>query len=214
MPPDPDRPAERSELVGTAILWSVLSVCWAGLAGGASIVAGLAAASVALVGFGASSLVDGTASVVLVWRFRHERAGTRRVEHVERTAARVLGVALLVIAAYLAVGGVLALARGTGPDRTVFGAILAGASVCVLPVLAVRKIGLGRALGSQALRSDGVLSGVGASLAAATLLALVLDAAVGWWWCDAVAALALAGVLAREARTALTIAPHEHPPPD
>jgi divalent metal cation (Fe/Co/Zn/Cd) transporter len=201
----------RSELVRKAVLWSVLSVAWALVAGATSVVAGIVASSVALVGFGASSIVDGSASVVLVWRFRHESAGTRHVEEVERHAARAVGAALATVATYLVVGAVIALVRGEGPHRTPFGSALAGASLLVLPILAARKIDLAGKLGSQALRSDGVLSAVGASLAAATLLGLALNATLGWWWTDAFAALALAMVLLREARAALTISPHERP---
>lgn len=202
----------RPELVRKAIVWSVLSVAWALIAGLTSVIAGIAASSVALVGFGASSIVDGSASVVLVWRFRHESAGTRHVEDVERRAARAVGIALALVALYLVVGAIAALVRGEGPHRTPFGTALAAASLVVLPILAARKIALAGKLGSQALRSDGVLSAVGASLAGATLLGLGLNAAFGWWWTDAFAALALAAVLLREARTALTISPHEPPP--
>ena len=78
---------------------------------------GCSAESVALVGFGLDSLVDGAVSVILVWRFRHERLSTRSVEELERRAARVVGVALALIAVYLAVRGVAALAEGAGPTE-------------------------------------------------------------------------------------------------
>lgn len=202
--------ADRSRLLHRAIVWSRLSVGWALFAGVTSIVAGLLAGSIALVGFGASSVVDGSASIVLIWRFHTERSEPHRVEQVEHLAARAIGVALLVVSTYLVVGAVISLRAGSGPERTPAGIALAASSMLVLPVLATRKIAIARGLRSRALRSDGVLSGAGALLAAATLAGLILDATLHWWWSDAVAALLIAAVLIREGVTVLR-SPDTHP---
>ena len=93
---------------------------------------------------------------------------------------------------------VVALANHSHPGRTAVGVALTGASVLVLPVLARAKLRLAQQLGSSALRGDGVLSLAGAALAAATLVSLVVESALGWWWADAVAALLIAGTLLRE----------------
>lgn len=201
---------DRSQLLHRAIVWSRLSVAWALVAGVTSIVAGVVAGSIALVGFGASSVVDGSASIVLIWRFHTERSAPHRVEHVEHLAARAIGVALLTVSTYLVVGTLVSLHAGRGPERTPAGLALAASSMVVLPVLATRKIAIARGLRSRALRSDGVLSAAGALLAAATLLGLVLDAALHWWWSDAVAALVIAAVLIREGVTVLR-SPDSHP---
>jgi divalent metal cation (Fe/Co/Zn/Cd) transporter len=188
----------RHGLLLAATRWSVLSLVWASLVGATSLVAGLAVSSVALVGFGANSILDGSASAVLVWRFRHERLSTAEVDAVERRAALVVGTAMSGVALYLIISGISALATHSVPDRSVVGIVLTAASVCVFPVLARAKLRLAAALQSRALRGDGVLSLAGAVLAAATLTSLVLDAAFGWWWADAVAALLISAMLLAE----------------
>jgi divalent metal cation (Fe/Co/Zn/Cd) transporter len=173
-------------------------VGWAAIAGATSLIAGLVAGSIALIGFGADSLVDGAASAVLIWRFSAERSGANRADVVERRAARLVGAILILIALYLTVAAVLALANRSSPEGTVVGVALTAASVLVLPVLARAKLRLAEPLASSALHGDGVLSLAGAGLAAATLLSLLVDSAFGWWWADAVAALLIAGTLLRE----------------
>jgi divalent metal cation (Fe/Co/Zn/Cd) transporter len=192
----------RHRLILAATRWSALSLGWASLVGATSLVAGFAVSSVALVGFGANSILDGSASAVLVWRFRHERLSTAEVNLVERRAALVVGTAMIGIGLYLSVSAISALATHSAPDRSLVGIVTTGASVCVFPVLARAKLRLAAPLGSMALRGDGVLSLAGAILAAATLTSLVLDSAFNWWWADAVAALLIAAMLLTEgART-------------
>ncbi|MDQ2940320.1 MAG: cation transporter, partial [Actinomycetota bacterium] len=148
--------------------------------------------------FGANSILDGGASAVLVWRFRHERLSTAEVDAVERRAALVVGTAMSGVALYLIISAISALATHSVPDRSVVGIVLTAASVCVFPVLARAKLRLAAALQSRALRGDGVLSLAGAVLAGATLTSLVLDAAFDWWWADAVAALLISAMLLAE----------------
>jgi divalent metal cation (Fe/Co/Zn/Cd) transporter len=165
-------------------------------------VSGFAVSSIALVGFGANSILDGSASAVLVWRFRHERLGRADVIAVERRAALAVGTAMVGIGLYLTVSAISALSTHSVPKTAAIGIVLTAASVCVLPVLARAKLRLAGPLGSTALRGDGVLSLAGSVLAAATLASLVLDAAFDWWWADAVAALLISAILLAEgART-------------
>jgi divalent metal cation (Fe/Co/Zn/Cd) transporter len=159
-----------------------------------SLVVGIASSSVALVAFGANSVLDATASAVLVWRFRHERAGGD-AHTVERRAAIAVRVVMTGVGLYLGARATRALVERHGPESSPFGIALTAAAVLVLPVLARAKLRLAAALNSPALRGDGVLSLAGAVLAAATLASLVLDAALDWWWADSVAALLIAGML-------------------
>jgi divalent metal cation (Fe/Co/Zn/Cd) transporter len=180
------------------VWWCGLSVVWTVLAGATALIAGLVVGSVALIGFGADSIVDGSASAVLVWRFGAEKSGTINVDVVERRAARLVGGILVLIGVYLAVAAVVAMANHSHPEHTVVGVVLTAASVLVLPVLARAKLRLSNQLGSSALHGDGVLSLAGAALAAATLVSLLVESAFGWWWADAVAALLIAAILLRE----------------
>ena len=190
--------AARHDLTLAAIRWSVASVTWALLAGGSSVAVGLSIDSTALVGVGLNSLLDGVASSVLVWRFRHERAGIRPSHELERRASQFVGSALVVIAFYVTVRALMSLAEMSGPEPSALAIGLATASMVVLPVLSRAKIRLGGALDSRALRADGVLSGAGAALAAAALIGFGLSEAFDWWWPDSIAAIMIALVLLRE----------------
>jgi divalent metal cation (Fe/Co/Zn/Cd) transporter len=190
--------SERHLLLSAAIYWSAASLAWASLVGLTAVVAGLAASSVALVGFGANSILDGSASAVLVMRFRHEHLGRGDADPVERRAGYAVGAAMIGVALYLTVSAIAALASASKPQTSTIGIAITTASVVVFPVLARAKLRLSGPLGSTALRGDGVLSLAGAILAGATLASLALDSAFGWWWADAVAALLIAAILLGE----------------
>jgi divalent metal cation (Fe/Co/Zn/Cd) transporter len=133
-----------------------------------------------------------------VWRFRHERSGAD-VATVERRAALAVGIVMAAVALWIAASAIGALASESEPENAVIGIALTAASALVLPALARAKLRLARPLGSPGLRGDGVLSLAGAILAATTLVSLVLDAAFGWWWADATAALLISAMLLVEA---------------
>ena len=137
---------ERSSQLAQAVVWCGLSVAWAAIAGATSLTAGLIAGSIALIGFGADSLVDGSASAVLVWRFRAEDSEGDHAEQVERPAARAVGVILMLIALYLTIAAVLALANRSSPETTLVGVVLSAASVFVLPILGRAKLRLAKSL--------------------------------------------------------------------
>jgi divalent metal cation (Fe/Co/Zn/Cd) transporter len=193
-------PAHRTALLSSATRWCSVSVVWAVATGGCALAAGLASSSVALVGFGANSMLDGTASAILVWRFRHERRGVDGAG--DRRVSLAVGALMAGVALYVGASAIGALADRSAPERSLVGIILTAASLLVLPVLARAKLGLAAQLNNTALRGDGVLSLAGSSLAAATLVSLVLEAAPSWWWTDAIASLFISAVLLGEgART-------------
>jgi divalent metal cation (Fe/Co/Zn/Cd) transporter len=196
----------RKRHLAQAIRWCALSVAWASLVGITALVAGAVAGSLALVGFGADSIVDGLASAVLVRRFSRERSRSGNPDRLEHRAAQIIGLVLIAIGLYLVVRAIGALVGHSNPDRSMIGIVLTAASVLVLPALARAKLRLSRALRSRALRGDGVLSLAGAVLALAALLSLLVDSAFGWWWADAVAALAIALFLLREGGRTLPLA--------
>jgi divalent metal cation (Fe/Co/Zn/Cd) transporter len=197
--------AQRDAHLSEAIRWCGLSVAWASIAGISAIVAGLTAGAIALVAFGADSITDGLASAVLIWRFRRERAAGHELERIEHRAGQAVGAILILIGIYVSTSAVAALVEHTTPERSPAGLALTAASVLALPVLARAKLRLAGALESTALRADGILSLAGGALAAVTLASLGLDAALGWWWSDAVAALIIASFLVREGwKTGLT----------
>jgi divalent metal cation (Fe/Co/Zn/Cd) transporter len=188
----------RRLFVLAAIRATSLSVAWAILVGGAAVVSGVAAHSLGLVGFGLNSLIDGSASAVLIWRFRVEQRDPDRAHRVEHAAHGVVGMTMMVVAAYIGVQAIRSLITRAEPRNSTAGVVIAAASLLVLPFLAVVKLRLARQLRSGALRGDGLLTTAGAILAFAVLASLALNNAFEWWWSDAIVAVLIAAFLGGE----------------
>lgn len=165
-----------------------------------SIGAGVVAGSIALVGFGFDSVIETVSAAIVLWRLRSELRGGPDVEtcRPERRALRFVGVTFLLLAAYVTVESVLDLVNGEAPARSVVGLVVAALSLVLMPSLAVWKLRLARALGSRALRADGIETLVCGYLSLALLAGLGLNAWRGWWWADAVAALAMVPLMVKE----------------
>jgi len=188
----------RSADLRRAVRLSVLSIAWSGLVGSVAVYAALVSGSLSLLGFGADAVIDSVASIVLVWRFRDETRQPNRAVRVEQAAERVVGLALVVLALYLAASAVRALATQTHPEASPAGLALLLASVIVLPPLAVAKNRVARRLESGALRADSILTGVAGLLAVISLASLAASETFGLWWADAIAALAVGAIVLRE----------------
>jgi divalent metal cation (Fe/Co/Zn/Cd) transporter len=99
---------------------------------------------------------------------------------------------------------ILDLAQRSRPDTSIPGVALTIVSLIVMPVLAVRKRRAARALDSRSLQADSVQTSVCVYLSAIVLVGLMLNALLGWWWADPIAALAVAALAAREGRALWT----------
>jgi divalent metal cation (Fe/Co/Zn/Cd) transporter len=201
---------ERAQHLQHAIWLSVLSIAWSGVAGSIAVYLALATGSLSLLGFGVDAVIDATASGTLVWRFLVETREPERAARVERAAERIIGLALVVFAAYLAFGAVQALIARSHPEASTGGVVLLVASAVVLPAVARAKYLVARSLASGALRADSILTAVAALLAVISLLSLAGANALGWWWADAVAALGVAVILVREGWSSLSAARTGH----
>lgn len=191
----------RDEAITRAVVACALSVGWAAVAGVVSVATGLATGAVALVAFGLDSVIDGSASAVLVWRLRleiREPEAAGRAAAAERRAGKVVAVAMLAAAAYVVVQAARALAAGTAARGAPVALELLAVSVLVLPALGLAKLRLARRLESVALRGDGVLSAAGAALALVALAGAGVQSWWGWWWSNPVAAVVIAVFLGRE----------------
>ena len=196
----------RAAALRRALVLSGVSVAWSGIVGALAVYAALESGSLTLLGFGVDAVIDAVASSVLIWRFRVEAREPERAARVERTAERVVGLALTALAIYLVVGALRALAQGAHPASSVESLALLIASVVVLPPLAVAKYRVAGRLGSGALRLDSILTAVAASLAGISLVSLAASDALGLWWADAVAALVVAAIIVREGWSSLRVA--------
>jgi hypothetical protein len=157
----------------------------------------LAAGSTALVGFGFDSTIEVGSAVVVVWQFRGELRGGYDEDR-ERVALRLIAVSFFVLATYVIVEAVRDLFFVDGEaDESTVGIVLASLSLIVMPVLALAKRRTATRLSSPTLRADAAETMLCAWLSAILLGGLVLNAAVGLWWADPVAAIGIAGLAAR-----------------
>jgi divalent metal cation (Fe/Co/Zn/Cd) transporter len=188
----------RARLLKSALRLSYFTVAWNGIAGAAALVASVVASSPALAAFALNALLDSSASVVLVWRFRTEQRDPNAAERLERRAHGWIAAAMVLAGLYVVVEGLRALIGGSHAEESVFGIVLAALSIAVLPWLGRQKLRVASALPSGALRGDGILTIAAAALAAVTLIALLLNSGLGWWWADPAAALVIGAALALE----------------
>lgn len=194
----PASATDRSDLVARGQRLEYFTLAWNGFEAAVSLIAGVLAGSVALVGFGLDSVIETASAGILLWRFRADFDAERR-ERAERTAHRLVGICFLLLAAYVGVQSVRALWMKAVPERSLPGILIAVAAVIVMPLLARAKRRVAAQLGSHALRADARQADFCAYLSAILLAGLLLHALLGWWWADPVAALVMTPIIAREA---------------
>jgi divalent metal cation (Fe/Co/Zn/Cd) transporter len=178
-----------------------LTVVWNIVEGIVAVGAGVAAGSVALIGFGFDSFVETTSGALVGWRLRDELrgGGGERAERVERIVARIAGVLLLLLAAYILIdAGRRLLGAGAPARESAVGIALTAISLVVMPVLGRAKLATARGLDSRALRADAFETIACAWLSLTTLAGLAFNALFGWRWADPLAALALIPLPVRE----------------
>ncbi|MGC1800485.1 MAG: cation transporter [Solirubrobacterales bacterium] len=191
--------AGRPQLIRRAKSLARLGLGWHAIEAAFAIGAGLAAGSVALIGFGADSVVESAAGVILLWRFGGERHSS---EAAERRAYRLIAISFWVIAAYVGVEAVRQLIAGDHPEASWIGIALAAIALATMPPLAMAKSKVAQQLGSAATRAEGRQNMLCAYLSAGLLVGLGANALAGWWWADPITALLIAGVAVREGREA------------
>ena len=175
------------------------SLGYMALEGLIAVVAGIVAGSIALIGFGLDSVIEGFASVIIVWRF----TGSRTLSHqAEDRAQKLVAVQFFILAPYVTFESVRALIEGSRPDESVVGIALAASSLIVMPLLGRAKQRIGSRIGSSATASEGKQNLLCAYLAAALLIGLLGNALVGAWWLDPIVALFIAYVAVQEGREA------------
>jgi divalent metal cation (Fe/Co/Zn/Cd) transporter len=189
---------QRYELLARrAKLLSWLSLAWMTVEGAVALLAGIAAGSIALVGFGLDSAIEGFASVIIIWRFTGQRVFSHAAE---QRAQRLVAVQFFLLAPYVGFESVRALVNGEHAETSPVGIALAIGSVVLMPLLAVAKQRLADQLGSAATAGEGRQNMLCAYLAGALLLGLVGNAVLGAWWLDPAVGLLIAAVAVREGR--------------
>jgi divalent metal cation (Fe/Co/Zn/Cd) transporter len=183
------------ELAGRVRLLSWLSLGAMSVEGIVAIVAGILAGSIALVGFGLDSAIEGFASVIIIWRFTGARVMSQIAEH---RAQKLVAIQFFLLAPYVAVESVRALVGGEHPGVSELGMALAVFSLITMPLLGVAKQRIAEQIGSAATKGEGRQNVLCAYLAGALLIGLLGNALVGAWWLDPLVGLVIAGVAVKE----------------
>jgi divalent metal cation (Fe/Co/Zn/Cd) transporter len=191
--------AQRRRLVVRARRLTQLALGWHVLEAAVAVGAGVVAGSVALVGFGADSLIEAAAGMVVLWLVTGERLASPRAE---RRAQQLIAISFGLLAVYVTVGSLHDLVGGHHPAASWVGIGLSVVTLLAMPPLADGKLRVGRALGSSATISESRQTMLCAYLSAALLIGLLANAIAGWWWADPLVALVIGAAAVREARDA------------
>jgi divalent metal cation (Fe/Co/Zn/Cd) transporter len=187
--------ADRTQLERRARL-----LAWGGIAYhfvefAVALAAGIAAGSIALIGFGADSLIEALAGFVVLWLFTGARIGSRTAE---RRAQRLIATSFFVLAAYVGAESISSLMSGDEPRVSWVGIGLAAFTAPTMPLLALVKRRIGVTLHSAATVKEAAQTQLCAYLSVALLVGLLANAIAGWWWADPAAAVVIAAVAVRE----------------
>jgi divalent metal cation (Fe/Co/Zn/Cd) transporter len=196
-----DHVTERPRLLVRALQLEYLTVGWNLVEGLVAVAAGLAAGSVALMGFGIDSFVESASGSVLVWRLLAERRATdeERIEQVERWARKLVAASLVLLAVYIAWDSITSILSGEHPQPSLVGIVLAAVALVVMWWLARAKRRVGVALGSRAMTADAFQTDACFWLSLFLLVGIGANALFGLWWADSLAALGMTAFIGREA---------------
>ena len=158
----------------------------------------------ALLSFGLDSAVESISALVLIWRLRVEQRDAERAEEVESRALRLIGVTFFILAVYVTYESITTLVNRDQPDVSIVGIVLTTLSLIVMPILARRKEQVGEEMDSMAVLADAAETRACFYLSIVVLTGLVLNAALGWWWADPLAALGVVVFLIKEGREAMS----------
>ena len=189
----------RSRLIRRARTLSLLSIAWMTVEAAVASVAALLAGSVALLGFGLDSLIELVSASTILWLYTGRRSGSPAAE---RRAQQLIAICFAALALYVAFDAIDKLAGTSHPDVSWPGVAVSAVAIILMPLLARAKGRVAAELGSAATAGDAAQSYLCAVSAAAVLLSILANAALGWWWLDPIAALGIAGLAVHEGREA------------
>ncbi len=184
--------------VRKALRLEYFTITWNVVEAVVAVGAGIAAGSIALIGFGFDSSIEGFAASVVVWQLRGAHDEAR-----ERRALRLIAITFFVLAGYVVLESARDLVTSSEPETSALGIVVALVSIIVMPTLGFAKKRLAGKMNSQVLHADAAETFLCAWLSVILLIGLVLNATVGWWWADPLAALGIAWLAIQEGREAL-----------
>jgi divalent metal cation (Fe/Co/Zn/Cd) transporter len=187
----------RQALIRRGQRLEYFTIAYNSLEGLVSIIAGLIAGSVSLIGFGLDSVIEVASGAALLWRLHHDLDQSRR-EEVERITLRIVGGCFVALALYILYESGSTLIGHKEPERSIPGIIVAAVSVVVMPLLARAKRRVAAGIRSGAMTADSKQADFCTYLSAILLGGLLLNAMFGWWWADPVAGMVMVPIIAKE----------------
>ena len=187
----------RDELIKRGRYLEYFTIGYNSLEGLIAVGAGLIVGSIALVGFGFDSLIEVTSGAVLLWRL-HADIDEERRERVEAISLRTVGICFVVLAIYVSYDSVKSLIKREAPQESIVGIVLAAVSLIIMPLLVRAKRKVARGINSGALMADSKQTELCTYLSAILLGGLLLNALLGWWWADPIAALVMVPIIVKE----------------
>lgn len=193
-----------SSLHRKALVLSYFTVGYNILEGIVSILAGLLAGSIALIGFGMDSFVESLSGSVMIWRFRkHGQMSKEEEERIEAKAVKLIAYTFFILGAYVLYESLKKLYFQDIPEPSLFGIIIAIASIIVMPVLFYMKYQTGKTINSRSLVADSKQTLACVFLSIALLIGLGLNYLYGFWQADPIVGLITVIFLVREGYIAL-----------
>lgn len=190
-------PADRALLTRRARRLEYFTIVWNSLEGLVGVTTGALAGSVSLVGFGVDSFIEVTSGAALLWRMSADTDHCQRERREARTL-KIVGACFLALATYVAADAVWNLWSRSPASPSTPGIVLAAASLVAMPLLSRAKRRVARGLSSGAMHADARQTEFCTYLSAILLGGLLLNALLGWWWADSIAALVMTPVIAKE----------------
>ncbi len=203
MPEAPLATLERAAVSRRGRRLEVFTIAWNSAEALVALIAGAIAGSISLVGFGIDSLIEVTSGAALLWRMSVDDDPARR-EKMEQASLKIVGACFVALALYIAYEAAQTLWLRQAPERSLPGIVLAMVSLIAMPLLSRAKRKVAASLNSPAMAADAKQTEFCTYLSAILLGGLLLNAALGWWWADPVAALVMAPIIANEGREALS----------
>ena len=173
---------------GLRLAW--LIVVWDVVEGVVAVTAGLAAGSIALVGFGLDSGIEVFAALVVIGQL-HGRTSYA-------TALRLIAGSFFVLATYVSTKAVLDLLAENKAEDSWVGISLNVVALAVMVPVAIAQQRTGHALANEVLVAQSRETWISNYLSISLLLGLGANALLGWWWADPIAALVISAVAVRE----------------
>ncbi len=191
---------KREEALKRGRILEYITIGYNSLEGLVALVSGLVAGSIALVGFGFDSAIEVTSGIILLWRLS---VSLTRQQKAEELSLRLVGASFLALAAYVLYDATSLIVERKAPEESTIGIILAIMSLLIMPLLARAKRSVAKEINSQALVADAKQTELCTYLSAILLIGLLLNALLGWWWADPLAALIMTPIIISEGIKAL-----------